>query len=142
PKDQTSGALLRTGESRDSGFDASHRPGMTGASTRAIGAGDGVAFQRRNFAGPEAFGDAGEACLIQLPVDPLGRLVRPTDHGEPTQGACKCDQRRHRSILVLHVSAPRLAFSPKAARPAIGMARDQMARPALSLTARIWPKLP
>src|SRR2546425_267749 len=29
PKDQTSGAQLRTGESRDSGFDASHRPGMT-----------------------------------------------------------------------------------------------------------------
>src|SRR5258708_37764393 len=29
PKDQTSGAQLRTGECRDSGFDASHRPGMT-----------------------------------------------------------------------------------------------------------------
>src|SRR4029079_4130372 len=29
PKDQTAGAQLRTGESRDSGFDASHRPGMT-----------------------------------------------------------------------------------------------------------------
>jgi hypothetical protein len=29
PKDKTSGAQLRLGESRDSGFDASHRPGMT-----------------------------------------------------------------------------------------------------------------
>jgi hypothetical protein len=29
PKDPTTGAQLRTGESRDSGFDASHRPGMT-----------------------------------------------------------------------------------------------------------------
>jgi hypothetical protein len=29
PKDQTSDAQLRIGESRDSGFDASHRPGMT-----------------------------------------------------------------------------------------------------------------
>jgi len=28
PKDQTLGAQLRTGKSRDSGFDASHRPGM------------------------------------------------------------------------------------------------------------------
>src|SRR5258705_11739783 len=28
PKDQTSDAQLRIGESRDSGFDASHRPGM------------------------------------------------------------------------------------------------------------------
>jgi hypothetical protein len=28
-KHQTTGAQLRTGESRDSGFDASHRPGMT-----------------------------------------------------------------------------------------------------------------
>src|SRR5229473_5594812 len=28
-KDQTSDAQLRIGESRDSGFDASHRPGMT-----------------------------------------------------------------------------------------------------------------
>src|SRR5882762_941038 len=28
-KHQTSGAQLRTGESRDSGFDALHRPGMT-----------------------------------------------------------------------------------------------------------------
>src|SRR5258706_8744775 len=34
-KDQTSGAQLRTGESRDSGFDASHRPGMT-LSKRAV----------------------------------------------------------------------------------------------------------
>src|SRR5260221_8493248 len=29
PKDQTSDAQLRIGESRDSGLDASHRPGMT-----------------------------------------------------------------------------------------------------------------
>src|SRR6187401_2068848 len=29
PKDQTADAQLRVGESRDSGFDASHRPGMT-----------------------------------------------------------------------------------------------------------------
>jgi hypothetical protein len=29
PKDQTSDAQLRIGESRDSGFDAAHRPGMT-----------------------------------------------------------------------------------------------------------------
>jgi hypothetical protein len=29
PQDQTSDAQLRIGESRDSGFDASHRPGMT-----------------------------------------------------------------------------------------------------------------
>jgi hypothetical protein len=29
-KHQTSDAQLRIGESRDSGFDASHRPGMTG----------------------------------------------------------------------------------------------------------------
>ncbi len=29
PQDQTSDAQLRFGESRDSGFDASHRPGMT-----------------------------------------------------------------------------------------------------------------
>src|ERR1700686_1743645 len=29
PKDQASDAQLRIGESRDSGFDASHRPGMT-----------------------------------------------------------------------------------------------------------------
>src|SRR6202022_1414354 len=29
PKDQTADAQLRIGESRDSGFDASHRPGMT-----------------------------------------------------------------------------------------------------------------
>jgi hypothetical protein len=29
PKDQTSDAQLRIGESRDSGFDAPHRPGMT-----------------------------------------------------------------------------------------------------------------
>src|SRR5450755_49353 len=29
PKDQTSDAQLRIGESRDSGFDASHRPAMT-----------------------------------------------------------------------------------------------------------------
>jgi len=28
PKDQTSDAQLRIGDSRDSGFDASHRPGM------------------------------------------------------------------------------------------------------------------
>jgi hypothetical protein len=28
-KDQTSDAQLRIGESQDSGFDASHRPGMT-----------------------------------------------------------------------------------------------------------------
>jgi hypothetical protein len=32
PKDQTSDAQLRIGESGDSGFDASHRPGMTEAS--------------------------------------------------------------------------------------------------------------
>src|SRR5580704_12992832 len=30
-KHQTSDAQLRIGESRDSGFDASHRPGMTGS---------------------------------------------------------------------------------------------------------------
>jgi hypothetical protein len=29
PKNQTTDAQLRIGESRDSGFDASHRPGMT-----------------------------------------------------------------------------------------------------------------
>src|SRR5437868_3452152 len=29
PQDQTSDAQLRIGESRDSGFDAAHRPGMT-----------------------------------------------------------------------------------------------------------------
>ena len=29
PKDQTSAAQVRIGESRDSGFDALHRPGMT-----------------------------------------------------------------------------------------------------------------
>src|SRR5216684_5784446 len=29
PKDQTSDVRLHIGESRDSGFDASHRPGMT-----------------------------------------------------------------------------------------------------------------
>jgi hypothetical protein len=29
PKDQTSDVQLHIGESRDSGFDASHRPGMT-----------------------------------------------------------------------------------------------------------------
>jgi len=33
PKDQTSDAQLRIGESRDSGFDASHRPGMTNVTT-------------------------------------------------------------------------------------------------------------
>jgi hypothetical protein len=32
PKDQTSDAQLRIGESRDAGFDAAHRPGMTDAS--------------------------------------------------------------------------------------------------------------
>src|SRR5260370_36072346 len=35
PKDQTSDAQLRIGESRDSGFDASHRPGMTAFVNRA-----------------------------------------------------------------------------------------------------------
>src|SRR5712691_10322850 len=100
--------------------DAGLRPLRMRASARPVGAGDGVALQRRNFAGPEAFGDAGEACLIQLPVDPLGRLVRPTDHGEPTQGACKCDQRRHRSILVLHVSAPDSHSLPRRPRSQSG----------------------
>ena len=36
PKDQTSDAQLRIGESRDSGFDASHRPGMTAMGLRAV----------------------------------------------------------------------------------------------------------
>jgi hypothetical protein len=36
PKDQTSDAQLRIGESRDSGFDASHRPGMTPTRTFAV----------------------------------------------------------------------------------------------------------
>src|SRR5437764_2850093 len=35
-KDQTSNAQLRIGESRDSGFDASHRPGMTKTSNRHL----------------------------------------------------------------------------------------------------------
>src|SRR6266480_3502678 len=35
PKDQTSDVQLHIGESRDSGFDASHRPGMTESGRRA-----------------------------------------------------------------------------------------------------------
>src|SRR5438445_11463291 len=76
------------------------------ALTRPIGSGDGVAAQRRNVSRLGGLGDACQARLFQFPVDADGGLVGPSDHGEPAQGARECDQRRHRSILVVHVSAP------------------------------------
>src|SRR6185295_13401260 len=48
---------------------------------RAIGAGDGVTAQRRDFAGPHGLGHAGQTRFLQLLVYPLSRLVRPADHG-------------------------------------------------------------
>src|SRR5438552_7411865 len=75
-------------------------------SARAIGAGDGIAAERRNLAGPHALGHARQARFLQLLVDPQGRFVCPADHGEPTQYPCECDQRWHRSILVVHLVAP------------------------------------
>src|SRR4051812_28506721 len=73
--------------------------------TRSVSAGDRVAAERRNIA-RLGLGDAGQARLFQFPVDADSGLVGPSDHGEPTQGTRECDQRRHRSILVVHVSAP------------------------------------
>src|SRR5438034_8863612 len=87
---------------------------------RPISASDGVAAQRRNIA-RLGLGDACQARLFQFPVDADGSLVGPSDHGEPTQGTRECDQRRHRSILVVHVSAPMSAFSPKPACAAIAL---------------------
>src|ERR1700754_3088410 len=73
---------------------------------RAIGAGDGVAAERRNLGGPHAFRHARQARLFQLLVDPLSCLVCPADHGEPTQYPCECDQRWHRTILVVLLVTP------------------------------------
>ena len=82
---------------------------------------------RRRCRGPAAaseyrsarrrLGDPGQARLFQFPVDPERCPVGPADHGQPTQGARKCDQRRHRSILVVHSSAPRSTLLRKPVPP-------------------------
>src|SRR5262249_39278916 len=109
---------------------------------RAIGAGDGVAAERRDLGGPHALGHARQTRFFQLLVDPLSRLVCPADHGEPTQYPCECEQRWHRTILVVTWSRPRLLLSPIAASPAIGSLRDQIPRPDLGIRPRIGPKSP
>src|SRR5882724_8873398 len=90
------------------------------ALARAIGAGDWVLPQRRDIVRPGRLGEPGEPRLFQFPVDPLGCPVSPADHGQPTQGTSECDQRRHRSILVINQSGP-LILSRKPAGPAIAL---------------------
>src|SRR6185312_7263365 len=95
--------------------------------------------QRWNFVRFGGFGDAGEARLLQFPVDPDSRSVSPTNHGQPSESAGKCDKRRHRSILV-HSSRPDL-LSPKPARPAIVWCGTKW-RAQFTVKTRISPILP
>src|SRR5215831_6197493 len=69
-------------------------------SARPVGPGDGVTPQRRDVVGARGLGYLRQARLFQLPVDPKGGLVGPANHRQPTQDARKCNERRHRSILV------------------------------------------
>src|SRR4051794_26581533 len=66
-------------------------------------------------------GDAREAHLLQLLVDPDSGLVGPADHGKPAQDARECDERRHRSVLV-HNAQPARAFVRGPGRAVIGTA--------------------
>ncbi|KGJ68010.1 hypothetical protein BJA5080_01090 [Bradyrhizobium diazoefficiens SEMIA 5080] len=68
--------------------------------TRAIRPGHGVTLQRLDVPHMGGLGDAREAHLLQLLVDPNSGLVGPADHGKPAQDARESDERRHRSILV------------------------------------------
>jgi hypothetical protein len=97
-------------------------------SARAIGAGVGIPPQRRNIVRPRSFRHASQPGLFQFPVDPHGCPVGPADHGQSTQGARKCNQRRHRSILVVHVTPP-IDIVAQAGPVCNRLARDQMARP-------------
>ena len=74
--------------------------------SRAISAGVGIPSQRRNFVQAGCFSEASEPRLFQFPVDPQGCPVSPADYGQPTQGTSESDQRRHRSILVVHALRP------------------------------------
>src|SRR5882672_10103358 len=90
---------------------------------RAISAGVGVPSQCRNFVRAGCFGKASQARLFQFPVDPQGCPVSPADYGQPTQGTSESDQRRHRSILVVHTLRPLRILSRKPAKPAIAISR-------------------
>jgi hypothetical protein len=111
------------------------------SSARPVSAGGGIPPQRRDLARSGRFCDARHPRLFQFPVDPQGGPVSPADHGQPSQGSRKCDQRRHRSILVVHSSSPRATLSRKPGRPATALyGAKWRGRP--SLRTRIWPKLP
>src|ERR1700746_2988843 len=59
-------------------------PTLSAGLSRTIGAGDGVAAQGLDFTRARGLGDAAEAHLIQLLVDPHRGLVRPAEHSTPT----------------------------------------------------------
>jgi len=91
-----------------------------------IGAGVRIPPQCRNLVGSGSLGHPREPRVFQLPVDPQGCPVSPADHGQPTQNSRECDQRRHRSILVVHHAPIRIVAQ---AGPACNRVfRDQMAR--------------
>src|ERR1700759_3365953 len=97
--------------------------------TRPIGAGEGVAADLFDLAGTRGLGDTRKPRLLQLPIDPHGRLVGPADDGEPTQYACECNDRHWSSPV--HPQPPR-AFSPNRRRAAIGVLRQNGALTELS----------
>ena len=73
-------------------------------SARTISTGVGIAPQRRNIARSGGLGDSPR--LFQFSIHPQGCAVGPAYDSQPTQGARECDQRRHRSILIVHSPSP------------------------------------
>ena len=91
PQDQTSDAQLRIGESRDSGFDASHRPGMTESGSLPL---------RNDFKLKSSYGFAfprREAPELLIYLSPQTRAWGMPD-ARCTRGlVCNCSDRTHTS---------------------------------------------
>ena len=90
-------------------------------SARPVSAGDGITSQGRDFGGPPGLRRPGQTDFFQFLIDPPGGPIRPANDGCAPESACKCNQRRHRTILVVHGLRPLPALSPRAGDPAIGI---------------------
>src|SRR5262249_47380840 len=85
-----------------------------------------------NLVGPRGFRHSRQASLFQLLVDSKGGLVGPAHHRQPTQDARKCNERRHRSFLVVQTPLNAIVAD-------VGAIRN---RPLLDILAHLSAKNP